>query len=136
MVIPKIISIVVLGIIFYLGVLLNVYLLELNAAEETIVKVSSLALLILIIMLGVYLAYHQANQPYNFYKDRIEAGRKALIHYTDITGVSKKQNILDKIFRTYNLDLGNKNFLRNLPEEIQIENYLQQLRAYSKNLSG
>ena len=40
--IPKFLSLVILGTIFYVGILLNISLLELTAAEETTIKSGAL----------------------------------------------------------------------------------------------
>ena len=129
--IPKIVSLLVLGLLFYLGVLLNLSLLQLTAEEESAVNLVTLIFLLLIIAVGIYLGYHQVTPPYRFYQNRI-AIRKKEVFYSQIQTVRRKQNILDKLFKTYSLDLGNKNLLQNLSQEVQIENYLQQLINYSR----
>ncbi|MBT4804978.1 hypothetical protein HON71_02295 [Candidatus Woesearchaeota archaeon] len=131
-IIPKIIIFIVLGIIFYLGVLLNVSLLELDASTESIAKLTSLILLLLIILLGTYLTFHKAMQPYKFYRNRIYFNKKE-IKYTLITNTNLKQDFWDKMFKTYSIGLSKKFFLRNIPQTIQINNYLNQLINYAKS---
>ncbi|MEK6938022.1 MAG: hypothetical protein AABX04_03175 [Nanoarchaeota archaeon] len=131
-IVPKLASLIVLGTIFYIGILLNISLLQLNAEEQNIVNIFSLIFLFLIVTLGVYLGYHQVSQPYRFYQNRLALHRKE-VFYNQIVQVQKKQSVLDKIFKTYSLDLGNKQFIHNIPQQTQIDTYLQQLVNYSKN---
>ncbi|MFH1832457.1 MAG: hypothetical protein ABH827_06715 [bacterium] len=130
---PKLISYLVLGIVFYLGVLLNISLLELNASEETAVKTISLILLLCVITLGTYLAVHKAGSSYKFYKNKLMQGKK-WTYYTAINNTLPHQDFLDKIFKTYSIKLENDFFLRNIPEQIQMQNYLQQLIDYAKRI--
>ena len=51
--IPKIITFLVLGIVFYLGVLLNITLLNLSGSTETMAKLIALIVLLLIIAFGI-----------------------------------------------------------------------------------
>ncbi len=130
--IPKIAYLSILGAIFYSGILLNLSFLQLSQEEQSIVNLISLIFLFFIVILGIYLGYHQSNQPHRFYRDGLMVNKKK-IGYASIIMVQKKQNLLDKIFKTYSLDLGDKQFLRNISEGIQADAYLQQLVNYSKN---
>ena len=47
-IVPKFISFIILGVIFYVGILLNLALLALTGSEETVVKMVALVLLLLI----------------------------------------------------------------------------------------
>ena len=40
--------------------------------------------------------------------------------------------MLDKIFKTYSINLGNGKFIRNVSQEVQIKNYLDKLINYAK----
>ena len=129
--IPKVVSLISLGIIFYLGILLNVSLLDLKAGEETLIKVIALIILLAVLTLGIYISFHKANQTYKFYKNRISF-LKQQINYLNIINTKPHSDFIDKMFKTYTINLGNKFFLRNIPNTVQVENYLQQLVAYSK----
>lgn len=132
--IPKIFSLIVLGIIFYLGILLNVSLLELNASQETITRIVSLVLVLAIMVLGVSLAFHRSQQKYYFYRNRIVFIKKT-VYYINILNTSQKQDILDKIFKSYSVNLGNGFFLKHIDQQIQLGNYLQQMINYAKTNS-
>ena len=129
--IPKTLLLVVLGVIFYLGILLNVTLLNLTAEEDTIVKIIGLMVLTIIVGIGIFLDYHQASQPHTFYQDRLVVEKKEHFYHA-IEKVERKQNFWDKLFKTYSIDLGEGIVLRNIPQTVSIEGYIQQLIAYAK----
>ncbi len=129
--IPKTLLLVVLGVIFYLGILLNVTLLNLTAEEDTMVKIIGLVVLTIIVGIGIFLDYHQASQPHTFYQDRLVVEKKEHFYHA-IEKVERKQNFWDKLFKTYSVDLGEGIVLRNIPLTIPIEGYIQQLIAYAK----
>lgn len=131
-IIPKIVSLLVLGVIFYLGVLLNLLLLELTLNQKSLIQLISISILSIIIIFGIYLAIHQANIPIKFYQTKIVINKKEL-YYTSILNIQTKKDFFDKFFKTYSLYLGNNFYLRNIPEEVQLENYLRQLMEYSRN---
>ena len=132
--IPKIVSLFVLGIIFYLGVLVNISLLELKGSEETIVNIISLILVLCVIAVGIYLAFHKAHLNYKFYQSKIIFDKQT-IAYLEIKNTLPKQDFIDKIFNTYTINLGNNFFIRNVPKTVDIQNYLQQLVDYAKSIS-
>ena len=129
--VPKILSLLGLALVFYLGVLLNISLLELNADQETSLKTGALILLALLIIVGILLALKKAHQPYLFYKNRITHGKETLPYLT-ITNTAPKKNFFDQLFKTYSIQLSKTFFLRHIPETIQLSNYLQQLIDYSR----
>ena len=129
--IPKTASLVLLAIVFYLGVLLNISLLELDAAQETSLKIGALLLLLFLILIGIILAVRKVRTPYNFYSNHLVRG-KEIIYYNQIINTSTHLDPIDKIFKTYSINLGKNFFLRHIPEQIQLSNYLQQLINYAK----
>ena len=129
--IPKIIILIVLAAIFYLGILLNVALLELKASQETVTKTISLFFVIAVIIVGIILTVYHAKTPYQFYRSWMIINKKQ-IKYIEIVNTTPKQDFLDKLFKTYSINLGNNNHLRHIPLEIKIQDYLQQLITYNK----
>lgn len=130
-IIPKIVVLLVLGLVFYIGVLLNLSLLELRAAEESGAKIVTLILLMIITAAGIIFAAHHAHVPFTFYQDRI-VHNKDEIKYDEIVNTAPKQDFLDKIFHTYSVNLGNHFHLRHISNDIQIQQYLRQLIDYAK----
>lgn len=130
----KIIILIILGTIFYLGILLNLKLLELRANHETIIKLSALGLVSTIIILAIILSLHRARLPYLFYRTNLMFSNKT-INYTEISNTIPKKDSLDKIFKTYNIDLGNNFVIKHIPNEINMEQYLKQLIEFSKKIS-
>jgi len=129
--IPKILSLLGLGVIFYLGILLNLSLLNLLAGEESVVKMIGLGVVLGIIVLGIYLGIHHAKLSFRFYNNRIMQGKKQIM-YREIVNTKRTQNFIDKIFKTYSIDLGNNFQLKHISSEINIENYVQQLIQYTR----
>ena len=128
---PKFITFLVLGIIFYLGILLNLSLMELTNSTENLIQTISLILLLSIIILGIYLAIHRANQAYKFYRNHLLIHKKDL-YYINIITITTKQDLWDKIFKTYSINLGNQFYLRHISNSTQITDYLQQFVNYAK----
>lgn len=131
--IPKIIILLVLSIIFYLGILLNVSLLVLSAQTETIVKLVSLILLLVVVVTGIIFSVKLANKNYLFYRERIRFNGEEIV-YKDILNTALKRDLLDKMFDTYSINLGHDFHLKHISQEINIENYLKQLINYAYSM--
>ncbi len=134
-IIPKVLSLLFLSIIFYMGILLNISLLDLNADEETAVKTVSLLLLVIIVGIGIVLAVRHARHPYYFYRDRIVHNNK-LIYYASISQPVRQAHFFDKIFKTHALNLGSGFFIRHVPDDIALEDYILKLKEYSSKLTA
>lgn len=130
--IPKIITLLFLAAIFYLGVLINISLLELSADQETALKTGSLITLAVIIFIGIILTFRKTRQPYLFYRNRITHGKETIYYFNITNNTTATKNFLDRSFKTYSLQLSKTFFLRNIPETIQLSNYIQQLIEYAK----
>jgi hypothetical protein len=133
-IVPKIIGLFLLGAIFYIGVLINVSLLRLTAKEETLGKLVGLFMVVAILILGIVLTFKHAKKQYLFFKDKIAFGKKDL-PLSDVTNTTSKQNLWDKMFKTYHINAGHHFALRHISKETQVETYLQQLVAYAKRNS-
>ncbi len=129
--IPTILTQILLCIIFYLGILINLQLLSLLASEETLVRIISLLLILLLLSMGIYATYQKSNQPYNFYRTYLQIDKKN-IPYNTITQIITQQNILDKLFHTYTLNANNKPLFNYIPQETDILPYLQQMIEYNQ----
>ena len=57
---------------------------------------------------------------------------KKQIMYTEIVNTKMKQNFLDKMFKTYSIELGKKIQIKHISSQTNIENYLQQLIQYAR----
>lgn len=130
-IIPQAIILPLLSILFYFGILLNISLLELSASEETTTQLIALILLILIILVGIFNSYYQSNSPYTFYRSSLKI-KKTTLKYQGISTLVKDQDILDKLFNTYTLTINQNLILENIPQEVDVQTYLNQLIDYSK----
>lgn len=130
-IIPKILSFMVLGIVFYVGILLNLAILSLDASQETIVNIVSLTILLILIFMGIYLTIHSANAPYRFYRNRLSF-KKEEIFYNNIVNIMVKKNLMDKVFKTYTLNLGGDFHVKHIPNNIDMQSYIKQLIDFVK----
>jgi len=128
---PKIFSLLILGSLFYLGVLLNLSLVNVEAQQETAVKTVSLIIVLLLVGVGIVFSIRAAARPYLFYRNRIQFGKKEIL-YVNITNTAPGRNITDKVFKTYSINLGSRFLLRHIPAGIELQSYLQQLVEYAK----
>jgi hypothetical protein len=134
-IIPKIVTFFALGVIFYLGILLNISLLDLSADQQTIAKLGSLAILVIVIVVGIIMAVSYAGTRYFFYPDRIVFNKK-LIALHEISNTTPQRDFFDKIFKTYSINLGKHFIIKHISNKVQIEQYLKQLIAYSNHQFG
>lgn len=133
--IPKILILFSLGMIFYLGILFNISLLKLTTSTETTIKLISLIILIIVVVFGILLNFKKAKQKYFFYQNKIVFQKKE-IPLSKITNIKPKQNFLDKLFKTYSLILNQEFKINNIPQKIQLQEYIQKLIAYSRSQSA
>ncbi|MAF97624.1 MAG: hypothetical protein CMH26_03215 [Micavibrio sp.] len=129
--IPKIIILIALSAIFYVGILLNISLLDMRASQENLAKTISLIVVIVIAIVGIGLAIWHARNKVYFYADHLVINKKSL-SINSILNTQAKQDILDKIFKSESINLGNNFHLRHIPQQLQIPNYINQLIAYQK----
>jgi len=130
-IIPRISLLVVLSIIFYVGILVNLSLVNVPLEQENMVKLGALVVLITLFVIALILTIIKSSKSYIFLQDRIVFGRKKML-YQEITNTKMKKNILDKLFKTYSIHLGNKFYLRNISDSIELENYFKKLIKYAK----
>ena len=122
---PQTLVLLLLSSIFYAGILINLSLIELSKKNQQIAQAGAILFLFLAILIGFFLAMQKANAHYCFYRTQFLFQKKSIL-YASITDITSKQDPLDKLFRTYTLQLNNFR-IRNIPQSIPIHNYLQQL---------
>ncbi len=130
--IPKFITLIFLSSIFYIGILLNISLLDLRAQEETIIKITTLIVITFLIALGFILAILRSHKTYSFYHTHLSFGKKSK-PYQEIKEVIINKDFIDKIFKTYSINLGNHFHLRHLPQNIDIKSYLEKILRYTNS---
>ncbi|MDP3733678.1 MAG: hypothetical protein Q8R37_00450 [Nanoarchaeota archaeon] len=130
-IIPKILSLLVLSIIFYSGLVLNLSLVNIAESTETTIKTVSVLVLLVIVILGIIMAVMKAAKPYLFYNNRISWNNKEL-YYNAITNTIPQKNFVDTIFKTYSITAGEKFQLQHIPDQLNLQNYLQQLITYNR----
>ncbi|MBU1111964.1 MAG: hypothetical protein ABIG93_01560 [archaeon] len=129
--VPNALTLIILGVVFYMGILLNVGLLALDAETETIVKSSSIFVVILIVLVGILLNLKKAKTSYQFYQTTITNG-KSNINYADIENIQVKRCLWDRMFGTYTLKLSKKFSVEGIPKKVDLQNYVQQMVNYNR----
>jgi hypothetical protein len=129
-IIPKLFSLIILGTIFYLGVLLNLILLDLSEESIELVRLSSLISIFVLIVIGLLAAISRSRKKYYFYRDRITFNNNK-IQYNLITNTNQKQNFLDKVFKTYSIQLNNKFSLKHIPKNLNMVEYVNSMVSYA-----
>ena len=128
--IPKVLTLTFLGAIFYVGILVNLSLLNISKTENQVVKWVSLVIIIALVSVGLLLTHKHSSEPYRFYQTYLTITDKPF-QYKNIIDTSVKRNVFDKWFNTYSIHLGKKTFLKHIPTEVPLQNYIQQLATYA-----
>ncbi len=134
-IIPKAVILFFLGVIFYLGVILNLSLLNLTASEETTANLVALLLIIILLGIGIINALRKAKFDYLFYQDRIQWNQKTT-PYQSITTIQYKEKLSDKIFKTYSLQLNDQFQIKHISQQLNIQEYVEKMRAYASGQSS
>ncbi len=129
--VPKIITLVILSIVFYLFLLLNLTLLNVSGGAENSIKLGALFLLLLLVIIGVVHNMVAARHGYLFYANRIKFAHKNVTYY-HITEIEKKENFLDKMFKTHSLHLSKKFKIQAIPNTVDLHQYIQQMIDYNR----
>ena len=131
-IIPTITTIIFLAIIIYLGILLNLSLLNLPSSSSNLVKIISSLVLLTIIIIGAIITIEKAEKNYLFYPLQLKF-RKKVIYFQNLPLPEKKQSVLDKLFKTQTLTLSPEFKIKNIPQELSLQEYIQKLITYAKS---
>lgn len=130
--VPKISALVFLGGLFFIGILLNVALLEVSAEVEQIVMWVSLSVVLILAVVGIVFSIRRASLEYLFYHDRIVIGTEVL-YYKDIANIEPEGHLFDRMFKTHSFNLGHHFHVRHISRDVNLHDYLGRLVAYAKN---
>lgn len=135
-IIPKTITLLVLGGIFYLGVILNLSLLQVSQQTSALARSITAAVIVLFLVLGLLIASSRSKKKYLFYRDRIVFGEKQ-VFYREINSLSRHYSFWDSPFKTYSLSLtislNHKFVLKHISRTIDITDYIQKMITYSSS---
>lgn len=128
------ITLAILGCIFYLGVILNLSLLQIDPGYSTLAKLITAAVIIFFLVLGTVIASSRSKKSYLFYRDRIIFGKKQ-VFYQEINSIDQHYSFWDSLFKTYFLTLVTSPsatfVLKHIPRTINIITYIKQMINYS-----
>lgn len=131
--VPQIFLMIFLGILLFLGFLFNVNLLDLELPQYFTYLIAGL--IAGVILINLVLVYRNIlKESYMFYPDKIEySGKKPKrILFFQITGISFKKNLIDKVFNTAAIVLEPDFEIKNIESSEQVYLYVQKLIQYYK----
>ncbi len=134
-IIPKTVILLLLGTIFYLGVLLNISLLELTVGTETTTNLIALLIIIGLVGVGIINGIRKGKYDYLFYQNRIQWNQKTVL-YQSINDIQRKEKWSDKIFKTYSLQLNDQFTIKHISQEVNIKEYIEKMRVYASGQTG
>ncbi|MBW2993459.1 hypothetical protein KY317_02705 [Candidatus Woesearchaeota archaeon] len=122
---PRFLLLIGLGIVFYLGILLNLYLLQVR--DKTLICTLSIIVIILLIVIQMFLILKRIKtKGYAIYSNRVEFGNKS-IYYGNVKNVYYKRNFIDKLFDTGTIFLYPYLKIEKIKNSVNVYNYIKKL---------
>lgn len=126
---PTFLTTLLLGILFYIGIAINVYLLGISIPTTVNILIFSIMLLLAIIQ--SLLTYVQASKTvYLIYKNRVQSGSDYVM-FNNVQDISVVKNMFDGFFGTGTVKI-NSMKLNAVPNIDQTSGYIKQLMQYSR----
>ncbi len=123
--IPKAVQLIILGGLFYFGLMLNLYLLRVEDAK-LINLFAIVGITVLIILQLLLISRKIKTEGYVFYSNRVEFGKKS-VFYGNIRNIYFKRGLLDKMFGTGTIVLHPYMDIKKIKNSNQIYFYVQKL---------
>ena len=133
-ILPKSISLICLGGLFYIGILINLFLL--GIAPPAYVSALIIAIIVTIIIIEAALSYIKASKiRYLFFPNRIEIyGEKSqIIDLLTLGNVALKKTFVDNMMSTGTILLPPNFEIKNVSKPEQMMNYAKSLIEYAKS---
>ena len=122
---PKFLLLVGLGVLFYLGVLLNLYLLRVR--DKTMICVLSIVVIVLLIGIQMFMIFKRIKtNSYAIYSNRIEFGNKS-VYYGNVRNLYYKRNFIDKLFDTGTIFLYPYLKIEKIKNSVNVYAYMKKL---------
>jgi|GEM_PF-6649890 len=131
---PQFFKLAFLCTIFYVGILMNLYLLRIETSKYITILIW--VMLGIIILLQVILTYVRASKiTYLVFQNRIESPstKQTPIFYPNIASSKIKKGFFDTFFSTGTIVFEPKFTIKNIKTPEEIHNYINQMISYSKN---
>ncbi len=126
--VPETIKLILLSAIFYVGILVNLSLL--NYPLPLSVNLLVIAVLVVLVALELILVYLKTSKTmYQFYQDRIEAAKKS-VKYLDVANPKIKRSLFDKSYNTGTIMLQPRFKLVYVENPDEVFGYIQNMIAY------
>ncbi|MBN2421217.1 hypothetical protein JXB27_02970 [Candidatus Woesearchaeota archaeon] len=128
-VLPSFLTTISLGILFYIGIAINVYLLNMRIPGT--INFLIFAVMVLLAIIQSLLSYVQTSKTaYLVYKNRIQAGSDYVM-FNSVQTISESKNFFDSLFGTGTIKINNLK-MKSVPNIEQTFNYIKQLMQYSR----
>ncbi len=130
--IPRFSLLILLGAIFYLIILINLYLIEIT---NPIIKMLSIIAILALVILQIILDYLKVSkESYILYEDAIlfNSKKQIILPYKDVQMLNYSQNTGDKIFKTASIRLTNDFSIKNISGVNNTYFFLQKLIQNAK----
>lgn len=124
-IIPKLLQLLGLGGLFYLGVWLNLYLLKVEAV--LVISIISISIIFVLVIIQTVLSLKKTKKTYLFFRDRLQTDQQ-FIYYANIQNMEIKQTFADKLFKTGTLLIYPGFEMKYISNYQQIYDYIQKLR--------
>ncbi len=128
-IVSQIIVTTVLAALFYLGIFINVSLLNIEIPGT--INILIISVIALLVFIQALLSYLQTSKTtYSIYKDRLQIDEKYMM-FSSIQEMKEKRNFIDRFFDTGTLIIG-KTKVTAIPNFAQTIIYLKQMVQYSR----
>lgn len=124
-IVPKLLQLLGLGALFYIGVWLNLFLLKVEAV--VLISIISISIILVLVIIQAVLSLKKTKKTYLFFNDRVQTDQQ-FIHYANIQNMEIKQTFADKVFKTATLMISPGFKMRYISNYKQIYDYIRKLR--------
>ena len=76
--IPKMFTLIFLSSLFYLGIRINITLLQLDPKTKQLANIAGIVIVIFLFILGIILNYFKAKQGIKFFSDHLKLGHQKI----------------------------------------------------------
>jgi len=129
---PQFFKVGFLCTLFYLGILVNLYLLRISTPKYVTILIW--VILGIMILLQVILTYVETSKKsYLVFSNRIETQKQQPLFFANVVSSKIKKGFFDTLFSTGSIVFEPKFTIKNIKSPEEIHDYLIKLINYSKN---
>ena len=127
-IIPQALKILSLCVLFYIGIMINVRLLDITVPDNIVILILGVLILLFVMeMVLIYSKYHKLSYTFHDDKIKMEGKNPKSIPYTDILNMNIEENGMDKLFKTSTISLSPKFRIKFINGADKVYVYIQKL---------